>query len=183
MWESDDMGTELHDEASTEAPADPRQELAHLRVRTRRIIASFAAASAVAAAAPLPIKDAIMLSPLELVEVNALASVYGIPQEESVRKIFDGVVELGIVSVVARRAIGVLEARPRLPLVPRVKSALIAAVIVTLVGSLAAYTFEQVYLGKLSIDELGVVRKLRESSLWQDIEGAVTSTLPVELLA
>ena len=49
-----------------EASEDPAQELSHKRAMIRSVIISFAAASGAVAALPLPLKDAVMLSPIEL---------------------------------------------------------------------------------------------------------------------
>lgn len=170
------------DKAAIDTEQDDREENpVHAAVRrhvmSRSIIAAFAAASAVAATLPLPLKDAVMLSPIELAEVNALASVYGIPQEESVRKILDAVLELGVASMAARGAIGILDKAPRLTLGAKAKSAVIAATIVAGIGLIAAYAFEQVHLGKLSLSELDIAHRLRNSNAWLAFEQSVIDAL------
>lgn len=158
-------------------PKDPAQELGHKRAITRNVIAMFAATSALAATLPLPIKDAVMLSPIELAEVHALARIYEIPQEESTRQILDAIIELGAISMAARGVFGVIGKGARLTLTAKVKSALIATAIVAGVGAASAYAFEQVYLGKISPDKLGIIRQIKSSDTWQETMVALTGNL------
>jgi hypothetical protein len=43
------------------------------------------------------------------------------------------------------------------------------------VGICSAYAFEQVYLGKRSIDDLGVARKVRQTDAWQTISRSASN--------
>ncbi|MBP3893345.1 MAG: DUF697 domain-containing protein [Atopobiaceae bacterium] len=156
---------------------DREQMLAHKRAMVRSIIAAFSVASAAVAAAPLPVKDAVMLSPIELAEVNALARVYDIPREGSARKIIDAIMELGVVSMAARGAIGIVDKSVRMRAATKVKSALIAATIVAGVGVGTAYFFEQVFLGDRPVDELGIYRRFKQAGGWQAAGSAAASGL------
>lgn len=151
--------------------------IARKRAMVHGVIAAFAAASATVATLPLPVKDAVMLSPIELAEVNALARVYDIPREESVRKIIDAIMQLGVVSMAARGAIGVVDKTVRLRAASTVKSAVIAAVIVAGIGASTAYAFEQIYLGKRSLDDLGLYRRFKKSERWQAAKSSAVSKL------
>ena len=160
-----------------EASEDPAQELSHKRAMIRSVIISFAAASGAVAALPLPLKDAVMLSPIELAEVNALANVYDIPQDNSLRKLLDATMELGVVSMAARGAISIIDRSARKRVLSAAKSALIAATIVAGVGICSAYAFEQVYLGKVSLNELGIFNKIKNTGAWQKVSGSVSGGL------
>lgn len=156
---------------------DPMEMLGHKRTMTRSIIAAFAAASAVGATLPLPYKGAILLSPIELAEIHALARVYDIPQGESTRKILDSLVQLGIVSMAAHGALGILEKGVKLKVASEIKSAAIATTIVAGIGIGTAYVFEQVYLGKRSASDLGIAQKFKKTEAWQRVSKAVTDNL------
>ena len=143
-------------EAADGDPEDPMETLGHKRAMTRSVIAAFTAASAAAATLPLPYKGAILLSPIELAEVHALATVYDIPNGESVSKLLDALVQLGAVSLVAHGALDVLDKGIKLKIASTVKSAAIAGIIVAGVGIGTAYLFEQVYLGNRSASDLGI---------------------------
>ena len=125
----------------------------------------------------LPVKDAVMLSPIELAEVNALASVYDIPQDNSLRRLLDATMELGVVSMAARGAISIIDRSARKRVLSAAKSALIAATIVAGVGICSAYAFEQVYLGKVSLNELGIFNKIKNTGAWQKVSGSVSGGL------
>ena len=139
---------------------NPQAKLNEKRAASLKAIGAFAGASAAVAALPLPIKDALMLVPIELTEINVLARIYDIPQDESIRSILDALVQLGAASVAARSVLRVFEAQPRLILSSSARSAAIAALIVASVGALSAGAFDQVYLGKLSFSELGAVQSI-----------------------
>ena len=156
---------------------DPMEALGHKRTMTRSVIAAFAAASAAAATLPLPYKGAILLSPIELAEVHALATVYDIPKGESVSKILDALVQLGAVSLVARGALDVLDKGVKLKVSSTIKSAAIAATIVAGIGIGTAYVFEQVYLGKRSANDLGIAQKFKKTEAWQRVSKTVTDSL------
>ena len=156
---------------------NPQAKLNEKRAASLKAIGAFAGASAAVAALPLPIKDALMLVPIELTEINVLARIYDIPQDESIRSILDALVQLGAASVAARSVLRVFEAHPRLILSSSARSAAIAALIVASVGALTAGAFDQVYLGKLSFNELGAVRKLRESAFWQNLATQAESAI------
>jgi uncharacterized protein (DUF697 family) len=162
-------------DATASEQENPRQSFEHKRTMTKSVIAAFAATSAAIAALPLPVKDAVMLSPIELAEINALASIYDIPQEESVHKILDAMAQLGIVSMAARGVIGIVGKGSGLKIATRFRNSAIAAAIVAGVGICSAYAFEQVYLGKRSIDDLGVARKVRQTDAWQTISRSASN--------
>ncbi len=194
----------IHEEPAAEAfaqesaatqdalPDDIEATLQHKRKAALGVISAFAGASAVASTLPLPIKDAVMLSPLELAEINALADVYGIPKEGSARKILGAIAELGLLSVLARGSVRIVERGIRLKAASALKSALIASSIVAVMGASAAYAFEQVLRGELEADELSLAARLSKSgqldrimsraqSLAHNVTGNVEGTMRTKL--
>ena len=151
--------------------------LAPLRLRAAGIISGFAAAGAAAVAVPLPVRDAVLLSPLELAEINALADVYGITKDESIRRGFSALIELGAVSTVGRKALGFLERKPLPGVAKRATNAITAAGVVTGIGICSAYSFEQMHLGRASVEDFGVFRTFSSSAAWQDIKSGIADTL------
>ena len=57
------------------------------------------------------------------------------------------------------------------------KGLVIAAVIVAGIGASTAYAFEQVYLGKRSLDDLGLYRRFKKSERWQAAKSSAVSKL------
>lgn len=141
------------------------------------IIAEFTAAGTTATVITVPITDALILSPIEVAEINALAAHYEIKKGESSKGFFDTIVEVRTVSVAARGTISALELVPGINLVASVANAVIAGSFVAAIGQGSAYAFEQVYLGKKSLDDLDWRRKLIESELSKEFIEKVTSIL------
>ena len=152
-------------------------KLKRKRAMARGIIGTFTALGTTATVVSVPIADALMLSPIEVAEINALASLYEVKKNETSKKFFDTIVEVGTVSVAARGAINALKLIPGINLAASVVNAIIAASFVAAIGQGSAYAFEQVYLGKKSLEDLDWLRKLIESELSREFIEKVTSVL------
>lgn len=63
-------------------------------------------------AVPVPFTDAVILSPIEVAEINALVQVYGIDKNEESKQFFNSIVEVGTVSTAAKAVISGLKAIP-----------------------------------------------------------------------
>lgn len=151
--------------------------VASKRGKAAKIIGTFAGASAAAAAIPLPFKDAILLCPIELAEVTALADVYEISREDSIRKVLNGLVELGAVTVVARKTLGLLGKKRPLPIPGPLANAAMAASMVSLVGAGATYAFEQLNQGNYSIDDLGIVNAITNTEAFRSATELLSTLL------
>jgi uncharacterized protein (DUF697 family)/GTPase SAR1 family protein len=137
-------------------------------------------AAVVVGAVPIPFADAIILSPIEIALVNALAQIYGIRNNEDSKQFFNSIVEVGTVSMAAKSAISALKAIPGVNLGASVLNAIIAGSIVATLGEGTAYAFEQVYLGKKSVADIDWVKKVIESkfsSQFTDIVKAVAEKI------
>lgn len=122
-------------------------------------------AAVVVGAVPIPFADAIILSPIEIALVNALAQIYGIGKNEESKRFLNSIVEVGTVSVAAKSAISVLKAIPGVNLGASVVNAIIAGSIVAALGEGTIYAFEQVYLGKKSVADIDWVKEMMELKL------------------
>ncbi len=126
-------------------------------------VCAFVAAAAVVGAVPLPIADGLILSPLELAEINALASIYGINKSDNAKSLINSIVEVGTVSAAARAIISTLKAIPGINVAAAVLNAVTAGVIVAALGEGATLAFEKIYKGEKSIDDIDWVKKIIES--------------------
>lgn len=136
-----------------------KRALAHAVVTT-------ATASAVAiAAVPLPFSDAFLITPIEIAEINAIASIYEIGKTEKSKRFLNSIVDVGAVSLAAKTLISALKLVPGINIAVGVLNALVAGVIVSVLGEGAIYAFEQVYLGYKTIDDIDWVHNLIESKL------------------
>lgn len=145
-------------------------DLAEFKLNRKRLLAqgvtSVATASGVVVGAvPIPIPDAAILTPLEIAEVNAIAKIYGIKNDDESRAFFNSIVEVGTVGAVAKTAITALKAIPGINIAASVLNAIIAGCIVAALGEGTIYAFEQVYLGHKTLQDIDWVTKVLECKL------------------
>jgi uncharacterized protein (DUF697 family)/GTP-binding protein EngB required for normal cell division len=146
------------------------KDLAGFILRRKRILAqtvvSTATAAAVAVGAiPIPISDAVLLTPTEVAEVNAIAKIYGIGKDEKSKQFLNSIVEVGTVGVAAKAMISALKAIPGINIGASVMNAVIAGVIAASLGESATYAFEQIYLGNKALTDVEWVSRLVESRM------------------
>lgn len=161
-----DFTTELLPEGCHAA----EQDVARFKLNRRRVFAHSTVAAATTSgvlvgAIPIPIPDAAILGPVEIAEVNALAKIYGINNDEDSRKFLNSIVEVGTVSIAAKTAINALKAIPGINIGAAVLNAVIAGGIVAALGEACVYAFEQVYLGNKSVRDIDWITKFIESQL------------------
>lgn len=135
------------------------------RVLSQTVIATATTAAVVVGAIPIPFSDAVLLTPTEIFEVNAISKIYGIGKSEEGKLFLNSIVEVGTVGAVAKTLISALKAIPGINLGASIINAVIAGVIVVTLGEGSVYAFEQVYLGNKSISDIDWVKKIIESKL------------------
>lgn len=133
------------------------------KVFAQSIVGTATTAATVVGAIPISFPDAMILSPIEIGEVNALAKVYGIKNNEDSKRFLNSIVEVGTVSVVAKGAINALKAIPGINIGASVLNAAIAGFIVAAIGEGSIYAFEQIYLGNKTVQDIDWVTKILES--------------------
>ena len=130
-----------------------------MRQSSRKVIGlSTAAGVFVAAVSFIPFTDAVYLSGIEAMEVLSLAKIYGINKNHKANFLIAKLIEIGIVSAVARAACAAI-----LRLVPVAGKAVnigVAGCFVAGVGEGARSIFEQISLGKRSTDDLDWAEKV-----------------------
>lgn len=147
-------------------------DLAEFKLYRRRALAhSIVGASTVSAvivgASPTNIADSLILGPLEVGEINAIAKVYGLKDETQLQKFKDSVVEVGTVTTAAKAILSNLKNIPGINIAGSVLNAIVAGSIVAALGEGTIYAMEQVYLGKKTFDDVEWVKKLLESKFSQ----------------
>lgn len=128
------------------------------------VIAVSTAAGVVAGAAPAGV-DAVVLGPLEMAEIKALARVYGIEDDDDAQKFIKGLVEVGTVSVAAKAAMGALKLVPGINLAASTLNAIVCGSMVAALGSGTNYVFEKIYLGEKSVLDTEWAKKVVEAKL------------------
>ncbi|MCR5618283.1 MAG: GTP-binding DUF697 domain-containing protein [Clostridiales bacterium] len=147
------------------------------RVLAHGATATFTGIGVAIGAIPIPFPDAALLIPTETAEINLLAKIYGIKQDEKSKMFFNSIVEVGTVSAVARGVITALKAIPAINIAVSVLNAVIAGVFVAAIGEGTIYAFEQIYLGHKSIEDIDWVKQLMEGKLKNGTAEKVTKIL------
>lgn len=147
-------------------------------------------AAVMVGAVPIPFPDAMILTPIEIALVNSLAQIYEINKDEESKQFLNSILKVGTVSIVGRSAINALKAIPGINLGVSVLNAIIAGSIVAALGEGSIYAFEQVYLGKKSVEDIDWVKKLIEtrfSSKFMDgiikVAGEITTNTDKKTIA
>ncbi len=159
-----------------------QHDLALFKVSRKRalahsVVAIAASAGVVVGAVPVPFADAMILTPIEIVELNALAQIYGINKDEKSKQFFSSIVEAGTISTAAKAAISAIKAIPGINIGASLLNAVIAGSIVASLGEGTIYIFEQVCLGKNSITDIEWVKKVMESKLSVQMTQTVNNIL------
>ncbi len=126
---------------------------------------STVSAAAVGFAPITAFSDALILAPIETAEIVSISSIYGLRKDKKAKQFIDAIIDTGTVSLAAKTAIGALKAIPGINIVGAPLNAAVAGGIVAAIGEGATYAFEQVYLGKKTLEDLDWVKKLMETKL------------------
>ena len=141
------------------------------RVLAQSIVGAATAGAVVVGAVPLPVPDGVILTPTEVMEVNSLAKVYGIEGKAGSKHFLNSIIEAGTVGMEAKSIINMLKAIPGVNIAASVLNAIIAGVIVAVIGEGSIYAFEQIYLGKKSVEDTDWVKKIIESRITETVIG------------
>lgn len=161
-----DATNELLPEGYQAAERDIAQfKLDRKRALAQGIVAAATTGAAVTGAVPIPFPDAAVLVPIEVGEINALAKLYGIHDDEDSREFLNSIVQVGTVSLAAKTALNTLKALPGINLGAAALNAILAGGIVAALGEGSIHVFEQVYLGNKSVQDLDWVKQFMESKL------------------
>ena len=125
--------------------------------------ASTAAGVAVGLATFIPYSDAVVLTGIEGAEIKAIASAYGIKKSTGSTALIQKIVEVGTVSMVARATCAAV--LRLVPVAGQIANAAVAGCFVAAIGEASRYVFEQIHLGKKSIDDIEWVEKLMNDTL------------------
>lgn len=161
-------------EALPEGIRAAEEDIASFSLKRRRsvarsIIAASVAAGVTVGAVPLPISDALILTPIETGLVNALATLYGIGGGSASKRLLATILEVGTVSTAAKAAISALKAVPGINIAASVLNAAIAGSIVATIGEGTMRIFERIYVGEKTLDDVEWARELVESRLSKEL--------------
>ena len=154
-----------------------RYKLKRKNVMAQSVIGTATTVGVIVGAVPIPFADAMILTPTEVVEVNALGVVYEIGKDEKSKRFINSIIEVGTVGAAAKASISAIKAIPGINIAASVLNAVIAGVFVATIGETSKYLFEQVYTGKRTLDDIDWAQKILASKLTNEALEKVTKIL------
>ena len=152
-------------------------KLKRKNVMAQSVIGTATTAGIIVGAVPIPFADAMILTPTEVVEVNALGVVYEIGKDEKSKRFINSIIEVGTVGAAAKASISAIKAIPGINIAASVLNAVIAGVFVATIGETSKYLFEQVYTGNRTLDDIDWAQKILASKLTNEALEKVTKIL------
>ncbi len=161
-----EVTNELMPEGIKAAESDIRKfQLDRKRAWTQSVVGAATTSAVIVGAVPIPFADALILSPTEVAEINAIASIYGINKDKGAELFKKSIVEVGTVSASVKSVISALKAIPAINLAASAINSVVAGVVVAAIGEGTIYACEQVYLGNKTLDDIDWVKNVIESKL------------------
>lgn len=139
-----------------------KYKLKRKRAFAQSLVFTSTATGTIIGAIPIPMADAMVLTPLELAEINGIRKIYGI-NGEGVNSFVDSIMKAGTVGTAAKTTISALKALPGVNVATSVLNAVVAGGFIVALGEASIYIFEQVYLGKKSLKDIEWASKIVES--------------------
>lgn len=124
------------------------------RFMAQSTVVAATAAGAVVGAIPLPFTDAVLLIPTETSEIKAIARIFEADKKAGAADVIAKLIEAGTIGGVAKGIISGLKAIPGINIATSLINAVVAGVIVALIGELSIQAYEKVYLGKEEMTKL-----------------------------
>lgn len=164
-----DLTNELMPEGLKAAISDLAEfKLQRKRALAHSIVGASTVSAAIVGATPTSIADSLILAPLEVAEINAIAKVYGLKNDKQYEKFKDSIVEVGTITTAAKAIIANLKNIPGINIGASLLNAVVAGSIVAALGEGTIYAMEQVYLGKKTFKDVEWVKQVLESKLSQE---------------
>ena len=104
--------------------------------------------------APIPFADTPVLTALETGEIQGIAKIYDINQDEKAKNFIASLVKAGTVSMAAKTIISGLKAIPGINIAASVLNAVVAGSIVSAIGAACIYIFNEISKGNKSLSDL-----------------------------
>ncbi|WP_394700698.1 hypothetical protein [uncultured Trichococcus sp.] len=123
-------------------------KLKRKKALAQSIVAVSTTAAVTVGAIRVQFADALILSPIEIAQINALARLYEVNKDEQSKPMFNSIVDQGTVSATAKATISALKAIPGINIGASVLNAIIAGAFVAAIGEGSIYIFEKIYTGE-----------------------------------
>lgn len=137
-----------------------KYNLKRKRAFAQGVIGTATTSATIVGAVPIPFTDAALLVPIETFELSAIAKIFGVNKDEKSVPFMKSIIEAGTVSVAAKGLISALKAIPGINIATSLLNAAVAGIFVSAIGEVSAYAYEQIYLGKKTLEDIDWVSKL-----------------------
>lgn len=138
--------------------------------------AAITAAVLATGVSPIKLSDAQILIPIETKLIDSIAKTYGIEKNEISEPFFKKIIEMGTVGIIAKAVITGVKKIPKIKVATDVINAIVAGVVIFSLGEGAIYMFEQIYLGKKSVEDLNSIDEIVDSEQMPQIMGIIENT-------
>lgn len=157
-------------------------DLADFKLKRRRALSQTVVGASVASAvaigvSPTNIADTLLLTPLEIGEINAIAKIYGLNDKAQLQKFKDSFAEVGAVAAASKTIVSNLKNIPGINIAGSIINAIVAGAMVATLGESTVYAMEQVYLGKKTFNDIDWIKKLLESKFSQEFINSITKII------
>ena len=132
-----------------------RYSLVRKRLKVQALIVSTMAAG-------IWIQSSQALNVMELSLIKGIAAIYGL-DEDANKKIFEQIIQMNVATVTAKGLVKLFKYDMK------IVSAIVTGSIVAALGESSAYLFEQVYLGKGSLNNVEWVKEVLEKNVLKDV--------------
>ena len=121
-------------------------------------------------AVPLPIPDAAPLTAIESAEVVGIAKIYGLENDFKSKGIVQYFIEGGAIAIAGKQIAVILKAIPGVALSATVINSIVGGSIIAVIGKVAQYSCEQIYLGNKTVDEADWIKNMLENEFSKGIQ-------------
>lgn len=170
------LTNELLPEGVQAAKADiARFKLNRKRIYAQSVVGTATTSAAVIGAVPIKIPDGTILAQVEMAEITALARIYGIKKDNGSAAFFETIIQIGTVGMLAKTAVSFLKTIPNIA--ASVVNAVVAGAIVASLGEGCVYVFEQIYLGKKTVEDIEWLKQVMESKVVNELSEKLTAAM------
>ena len=137
------------------------------RIKAQVATAGATTTAAIVGAVPIPIHDAMVLTPLEITLINGIAKIYDFDKdEEYTHNVILRIVGSGAVGVAAKTIVNMLKLLPGVGnIAADIINAIVAGAVVLAIGESASLIFEKIYLGDIDSEDLEWVDKIVDENM------------------
>ncbi|MBQ3795741.1 MAG: 50S ribosome-binding GTPase [Butyrivibrio sp.] len=154
-----------------------RYNLTRKRVMAHAVVSVATLTGITAGFGAPPFADAVILQPTEKIVIESISKIWGIKKGKKAKELIDSIVNLGTKGTVGKAMVSGLKMIPGLNIGAAVVNAFVAGTIVFAIGEGANYIFEQVYMGKRSLEDIEWAKETLEDKLAKNVVDTMSTAV------